>query len=66
MSWFKKKTKDEQRIELTCTIASMEKELEVMWKLEKHGGYMTGKRDEITRLEKNLAYKKKELELKFA
>lgn len=63
---FKKKTTEERMINLKCKIASMEKELEVLWKLETGGGYIFGKRDEILTLEKKLAYKKKELELKSA
>lgn len=61
---FRKKTTEEILIDLKCNIASMEKELDVLWTLEKDGGYIFGKRAEILRLEKKLAYKKKELELK--
>ena len=61
---FKKKTPEEKLIILKCNIASMEREVEVMWKLENRGGYLIGNRDEITALEKRLAYSKKELELK--
>ena len=63
---FKRKTPEEKRLILRCKIAGMEKELEVLWKLENKGGYITGKREEILTLEKNLAYSKKELELRFS
>ena len=59
----KRKTAEEKLIILKCKIASMEKELEVLWKIETTGRYVTGKRDEIISLEKKLAYKKKEFEL---
>ena len=63
---FRKKTTEEKMIALKCKIASMERELEVLWKIENTGAYAFGKRNEIIDLEKNLAYKKKELELKSA
>lgn len=64
LKMFKKKTPEEKMIILKCKIASMERELEVLWKLETQSGYVFGKRDEILRLEKTLAYSKKEVELR--
>ena len=61
---FKRKTTEEKLIDSKCKVASMEKELEVLWKIENTDGYAIGKRNEIIDLEKKLAYKKKELELK--
>lgn len=61
---FRKKTTEEKMLKLKCKIAAMERELEVLWKLENTGGYIMGKRSEIIDLERKLAYKKKELELK--
>ena len=61
---FRKKTAEEKMIDLKCKIASMEKELEVLWRIENTGGYVLGKRNEIIDLEKKLAYEKKALELK--
>jgi len=60
---FKKKTTEEKIIKLKCEIAAMEKEIEVLWKIETKGGYLFGKRDEIISVEKKLAYKKKKIEL---
>lgn len=60
---FRKRTTEEQRLELQCKIASMEKELEALWKFEKARGYVTGNRDEIIDITKKLAYKQKQLEL---
>lgn len=63
LKFFKKKTPEEKLIILKCSIASMERELEVLWKLETYGGYLIGSRTEILSLERKLAYNKKELEL---
>jgi len=63
MGWFKKKTPQERANILKCEIASMEKKVEVLWKLEFQGGYMFGNRDEIANLESNIAYNKKHLEI---
>jgi len=60
---FKKKTAEEKIIELKSKIASMEKEVELLWKFENDGGYLIGKRAEIIGIEKRLAYYKKKLEL---
>lgn len=59
MLWFK--TKEEKILRLKCEIASLKKEVEVLWKLE--GNYLFGNRDKIVSVEKKLAYKKKQVEL---
>ena len=59
--FLRRKTTEEKMIDLKCKIAGMERELEVLWKIETTGNYITGKRDEIISLEKKLAYKKKDL-----
>lgn len=46
-----------------CKLAGMEKELEVLWKFEKRGEYLTGLRTKIITLEKKIAITKKKLEL---
>jgi len=61
--FFRKKTAKEKMDILECKIAAMEKELEVLWKIELEGWYVFGKRSEIISIEKDLAYKKKQMEL---
>ena len=56
---FRKKTRKEK----LCTLASMEKELEVIWKLETTGGYVFGMKNEIISLERQIAYLKADLEI---
>ena len=60
---FRKKTPEEKIIKLKCEIAALEKEVEVLWKIETEGNYLIGKRNEIISVEKKLAYKTKLVEL---
>jgi len=57
------RTKEQRIYYIKIKLAGMEKELEVLWKFENKGGYLTGKRSEIIALEINLAKTKKKLEL---
>jgi len=68
--WFKKKEKtpEEKKHDLEDKINKLkgkiveeEAEVKVLWEIEKYGGYVFGKRDEIIDLEVSLARKKIEL-----
>ena len=56
---FRKKTPEEKVIKLKCEIAALEKEVEVLWKLENNGNYLFGNRKDLINFEKKLAYKSK-------
>jgi len=70
--WFKKKEKTPEekkhdlknkRDKLRVKIAEEMAEVKTLWELEKYGGYVFGRRDELITLEKQLARRKVELEL---
>lgn len=60
---FRRETPEEKIIRLKCEIAVLEKEVEVLWKIENEHNYIIGKRNEIIAAEKKLAYKSKLVEL---